>query len=376
MSQGEILSLGAKLDKKTGAIWREVAREAFANSPYPVPAVYPDDWRKRRGKDKEFFILHHEAKPIARAAITLDNRFAKTQEQWNKLGMEVKAGLEKEKLGSIDDLAIIPEHKDKAQIIIEHCLGRLREKGAGAVVVRGHNFWGLLAEGEGQPPPALTYTPPWYIDVFQEMGFAVAKEWTSFELAIPPIEGNIPTPPGLLEMRPMRWRDRRQMKRFVDKNVPPQLRQKNPFSWFIFYPGFLIQKLIRFRTYVIKFDPNRIDGYLRFMPSPEAMLMGEKPPRRFDLIELIRRFRAWRRGKTVVIAGVRFDEEQTQKGLFYALIPAELKIFSNEGFEKLYVVEPGENPVMGPVWRKFQTQFGGLASGLTILKYYTLTYTF
>jgi hypothetical protein len=137
------------------------------------------------------------------------------------------------------------------------------------------------------------------------------------------------------------------MKKFVDKSIPAEPRQKTPFSWFRFYPGFLIQKAIRSRTYVIKFDPKKIDGYLRFMPSPEPMLMGEKARRRFDLIETIRRFRAWRRGRTVVLAGVRFDQELVKKGLFYAGTPLGLKIFRQEGFEKLYLVEPGENPV----WR-------------------------
>jgi hypothetical protein len=218
LNQGEILTLGSKLNKKTGVIWREVAKQAFAACPYSVPAVYPDDWRKRRGRDKEFFILYYEDSPIARAAITLDEQFAQITEQWNKLGMEVKGGLEKKKLGSIDDFAIIPEYKDKAQIIIEHCLARLREKGAGMAVVRGHDLWGLLADGEGQAPAPLTYTPPWYIDIFQQAGFAVAMKWMSLGIDVSLIKGNVPTPPGALEMRPMRWTDRRQMKKFVDRN--------------------------------------------------------------------------------------------------------------------------------------------------------------
>jgi hypothetical protein len=76
-----------------------------------------------------------------------------------------------------------------------------------------------------------------------------------------------------------------------------------------------------------------------------------------------------------MIAGVRFDQELTKKGLLYTSLPLGFKIFRQEGFEKFYVVEPGENPVVAPIWGKLQTQLGSLASGLTILKYYTLTYT-
>jgi hypothetical protein len=80
-----------------------------------------------------------------------------------------------------------------------------------------------------------------------------------------------------------------------------------------------------------------------------------------------------------MVLGVRFGSSYMRKvkGPFSTLVVPNVPLLRKEGFEGLFLVEPKENPVVGPILTRFLEKFGDLVSKyLTQLRYYTLTYSF
>ncbi|GEM_PF-1960096 len=375
-----IFYLGSVLDKDKGSIWNKVGEEALSGSPYYFPIVDGKDYRSKFSKNRDFFLLYQEGRPIARACTLVEQKPSRVADAWKKAGIEVEP---EDKVGSIRDFAIIPEYQDKAGELISYCLSNLKHKGVEAVMVKGHFFPALLRRGKGIPPFPLIYTPSWYIDIFKRNGFKVVKEWVSYSInleGLPPSDFSLDH--AQVQIRPMGIRDRKKMQEFMARNFPQREDVQTLFRRRSFVPMFLFQKWLMktLRMYMVVTDPGKISGYIRYTVIPEPSSLRSSPPRRFDIIKFLHIFRKLQHSRSILLIGMRMDQEMLRderiRGIHQETFLLRADLLRKAGFKWAYATEPRDNPVLFPLEQGFFSEFNSLRPLINRLKYYTLAMYF
>jgi hypothetical protein len=374
MSNQEIISFGSSLDTKQKRTWIKIEKDAFEDDPNYVPSFGTST---RPEEDKEYFILTSNGDYVGRAAAVVNKRW-----------IERKG----ENAGFIDDFVIHPDHRDSADLLIDRCLSRLKEKGVESVMVKCRGFLALLWEGyELTPPYGHPYNPPWYIDIFERKGFLRHKEWENYRGTIPQevdeekvLAGKRRIEELDAEVKVVDIGNREEVERYS------KLLEKTFLPHFGYNPRDLTQEILshrrrflikivtrflRFKIYTAQRRSGEVLGFVVVYPDLNVALKSIDPLSRNPLVffKLLRSIRGTKRGK---LAAIGLMEDLRDLGLTKTIIEYAIKV--GRDVEKYEEVDLGpfltENlPVMKLIERLLKT-YGVNFTGS--MKYYTLRYEF
>lgn len=381
MKQNEctyIRSLGNSLNRKERALWRRVDRDIFESDSNHIPSNVSK--RRKNTGFKEYFILYCGDEAVGRAAATVD-------EGW--------LGEKKESVGFIDDLVIDRSHKKLAGMLIDRCLGVLKETGVEGVVARSHGFPALAAqEFDDLPPTHLPCNPSWYIGLFEQKGFVKHKEWGNFRFTLPS-EASPDSAPRLnalvssckAEIVPLNTRNRSQVKQYSDLTyevlgehygyTPTRFMDSHSFFKALFFG--LLCRIGKFRIYVLRNDSGEVVGFFSYHPdynmaansADKYLRKGSFNP--LALLAIPAFIGSLHRAKRATIGSIGLDEAWRRRG-FVMVFDHGLKFVLDEGYKQL---DTGpvliENAVVVKMAGAFQKKYGVNMERMT---YYTLQYKF
>ena len=372
-----IVSLGASLKGKQKKLWKKVEDDVLGDDPNYVITITP---KHKKNGERDLFMLYCDGQAVGRAAIVVDARWVREKN---------------ENTGFIDDFVIHPNHVDLSDMLIEHCLYILKQKGVDSVIVRHGGFPALAAqEFHDLAPASLPCNPPWYIELFERNGFVKHKEWGNFRLSIPTqcSAADIAKWESILachhsNAQPLDVKNWNQVKQYSNLTyevlvdhygyIPTRFMDSHSIIHFV---GFgILCKITRLKVYVIQDSSGKIVGFLSYHPDYNVIKKSLRKyskmkwynPQTFLAISSF--ISSIRTNKRAAIGSIGFAKESRKKG-FIKAIDYGVQFLIKEGYEQL---DSGpvliENAVVVKMIERFSKRYD---VDMKRTCYYTLMHTF
>ena len=372
MGDVRIESLGNSPNRHGRALWKKVDELAFEEVENHISSTTI----KKKKNEKEFFILYAYGELVGRAAATVDQEWLDTKE---------------ENVGFIDDFVIRPGYEHLADVLIQHCLHVLKDKGVEGVIARSHQFPALAAEDIQEVPPfGLPCNPSLHIGLFERNGFIKEKEWTCCRLLMPPE----PTGEDLVksgevldrfnaEFRRLNMRSRREVKEYNDLSynvlvghfgyTPMRFMETDSLIRFLIFG--IVCRLVRLNIYIARDrDTNEMFGFASYLPAfNNALKTTLKQSGKHRLLAIPRFLIALHRTDKATIGAIGLADGVRGKG-FTNMMDHVIKAIRDDGFKQ---ADSGpmlvENTVVVYIVEKICSRH---SLEMKRLEYHTLLYRF